>query len=163
MRDRLSLPVATWPRICYGQARRATASPLSLGYEPYDVRLCRLGQSLVTALASADLGHEVIPGPVRLLRLSLSRRISCTNARAQISLPTCCFVLVIVAARPGHNNGEHLIRRSRQVIQDRPSPVVCWADIPQLSVPVCRCPVPWQQYWQQLRRRGIGVPDHGIR
>jgi len=52
----------------------------SLGYEPYDVRLPRLGQSPVAALASADLRHEVVPGLLRLPRLSMSRRVSCTNA-----------------------------------------------------------------------------------
>ena len=44
-----------------------------------------------------------------------------------------------------------LIRRSGQVVQDRPSPVVRWADVPQLSACVSRCPPPWQQYWQQLQ------------
>ena len=29
---------------------------------------------------------------------------------------------------------EHLIRRSRHIVQDRPSLSVCWADIPELSV-----------------------------
>jgi len=53
---------------------------LSLGYEPYDVGLCRLRPSLATALASADLRYEVFPGLLRLPRLSLSRRVSCTNA-----------------------------------------------------------------------------------
>jgi hypothetical protein len=53
---------------------------LSLGYEPYDMRLPRLGQSPVAALASADLRHEVVPGLPHLPRLSMSRRVSCTNA-----------------------------------------------------------------------------------
>ena len=35
--------------------------------------------------------------------------------------------------------GEHLIRRSRQVVQGRPSPVVGWADIPELSTCVGCC------------------------
>ena len=34
-------------------------NPRPLGYEHYDVRLRRLKQSLVTALTSADLRHEV--------------------------------------------------------------------------------------------------------
>jgi hypothetical protein len=37
------------------------------------------------------------------------------------------------------------IRRYRQVVQDRPSLAVCWADIPGLYVSVGRCPVAWQQ------------------
>jgi hypothetical protein len=48
-----------------------------------------------------------------------------------------------------------LIRRLRQVVQDRLLPSVRWADIPQLSAPDRRCPAAWQQYWQQLRRNGF--------
>ena len=51
----------------------------SLGYEPTDVRLRCLGQSLVTALTSADLRREVAPGLLHLSRLSLSRRVRFTN------------------------------------------------------------------------------------
>jgi hypothetical protein len=36
-----------------------------------------------------------------------------------------------------------LIRRSGQIVQDSPSPVVRWAVIPQLSAPVSRRPVSW--------------------
>ena len=46
----------------------------------------------------------------------------------------------------------HLIRRSGQVVQDRPSLVVGWADISQLSTYIGRCPAAWQQCWQQLVR-----------
>ena len=56
-----------------------TALLQSLGYEPTDVRLRRLGQSLVTALTSADLRREVVPGLLHLCRLSLSRRVRFTN------------------------------------------------------------------------------------
>jgi hypothetical protein len=41
--------------------------------------------------------------------------------------------------------GEHLTRRSGQVVQDRPSVVVGWADIPELSMRVGRCSAPWLQ------------------
>jgi hypothetical protein len=41
--------------------------------------------------------------------------------------------------------GEHLIRRCRQIVQDRPLPVVGWADIPELSTSVGRRPAAWQQ------------------
>jgi hypothetical protein len=51
-------------------------------------------------------------------------------------------------------SGEHLIRRSGQVVQDHPPPVVPWADVPHLSAPVSRCPVAWQQYWQQPQGHG---------
>ena len=50
--------------------------------------------------------------------------------------------------------GEHLIRRSRHIVQDRPSLSVRWADIPELSARDRRCPAAWQQYWQQSRRNG---------
>ena len=83
MRDRLLLPVSTWPRICHGQARRATASLLSQGYEPYDGRLCCLAWSLDAALTSADGRQAFIPGLRRLPRLNPSRRVSCTNLVAE--------------------------------------------------------------------------------
>lgn len=51
----------------------------SLGYEPYDARRYRLKQSLVSALTSINLRHEVAVGPVRLPRLRLSRRVRFTN------------------------------------------------------------------------------------
>ena len=47
-----------------------------------------------------------------------------------------------------------LIRRSGQVVQDRPSPVVGWADIPELSTCVGYCSAAWLQAWLQSRRNG---------
>jgi len=47
-----------------------------------------------------------------------------------------------------------LIRRSGQVVQDRLSPVVGWADIPELSTCVGCCPAAWLQSWLQSRRNG---------
>jgi hypothetical protein len=58
----------------------ADLNPRPLGYEPNDIRLCRFGQSPVTALVPADLLHAVAPGLLRLPCLSLSRHVSCTNA-----------------------------------------------------------------------------------
>jgi hypothetical protein len=75
MRDRLSLQVAAWPRICHGQARKVIATLLSLGYEPYDARLCCLELSLVTELASTDWRREVVSGP----RISLVSRCSAAS------------------------------------------------------------------------------------
>src|SRR5215471_10528740 len=46
------------------------------------------------------------------------------------------------------------IRRSGQVVQDRPSLVVGWADIPELSTCVGRRPVAWLQSWLQSRWNG---------
>ena len=45
-----------------------TALPVVAGYEPYDVRLCRLAQSPVAALTSMDWGREVAFGPPRIAR-----------------------------------------------------------------------------------------------
>jgi hypothetical protein len=56
-----------------------------------------------------------------------------------------------------------LIRRSGQIVQDSPSLVVRWAVIPQLSAPVSRRPVSWQQCWQQPQgrgRRSMSAPAH---
>jgi hypothetical protein len=47
-----------------------------------------------------------------------------------------------------------LIRRSGQVVQDRPSMVVGWADIPELSTCVGCCSAAWLQSWLQSRRNG---------
>jgi hypothetical protein len=40
-----------------------------------------------------------------------------------------------------------LIRRSGQVVQGRPSPVVGWADIPELPTCVGCCSAAWLQSW----------------
>ena len=40
------------------------------------------------------------------------------------------------------NHGPVTIRRSGHIVQDRPSPLVRWADVPHLSASVSRCP-PW--------------------
>jgi hypothetical protein len=47
-----------------------------------------------------------------------------------------------------------LIRRSGQVVEDRPSPVVGWAGIPGLSTCVGRRSVAWLQSWLQSRWNG---------
>ena len=46
---------------------------------------------------------------------------------------------------PSSRRDDLLIRRSGQAVQDRPSPVVGWADIPELSMRVGRRPVAWLQ------------------
>ena len=50
-----------------------------LGYEPYDARLLCLGESLVSALTSADLRDDVDSVPPCLPRLKLSRCVRFTN------------------------------------------------------------------------------------
>lgn len=47
---------------------------------------------------------------------------------------------------------DHQIRRSGQLGQGRPSPVVGWADIPGLSSCVGRRPATWLQSWLQSGR-----------
>jgi hypothetical protein len=69
-----------------------------LGYEPQDARLRRLGRSPVTALASAALPREVLPGPARLWRTGVSRRVR-ARIRAQAGFLTCGFPLS-PSARP---------------------------------------------------------------
>jgi len=54
-------------------------NPGPLGYEPYDARLCRPEQPLVTASTSIYLWRDVAVGPVRLRRLKLARRIRFTS------------------------------------------------------------------------------------
>jgi len=53
---------------------------------------------------------------------------------------------------------EHLIRRSGQLVPDRPSRSVCWADIPESSTQGRGCPLSWQQYWRQSRRGPVPEP-----
>jgi hypothetical protein len=59
-----------------------------------------------------------------------------------------------VGALGGTRTPSLLIRRLRQVVHDRTSPSVRWADIPELSAQDRGCPPAWQQYWQQSRRNG---------
>jgi hypothetical protein len=47
-----------------------------------------------------------------------------------------------------------LIRRSGHIVQDRPSPVMGWVDIPELSTCVGSCSEAWLQSWLQSRRNG---------
>ena len=54
-------------------------NPRPLGYEPYDVRLCRPASSLVATLTSEDGRRAFVSGPLRLPRLKPSRRVLCTN------------------------------------------------------------------------------------
>jgi hypothetical protein len=52
------------------------------------------------------------------------------------------------------------IRRSGQVVQDRPSLVVGWADIPELSTCVGRRPAAWLQSWDStITVRMSGIED----
>ena len=100
-----------------------------------DVRLRCLGQSLVTALTSADRRLEVVPGS---LYLSVS---ACPAASGlQIGLRnrflTCGFLPFRGRAHPRllssgtQRTRERLIRRSGHIVQGRPPRSVRWADIP---------------------------------
>ena len=52
---------------------------MSLGYEPYDACLCRLGLSLAGMVTSADRIDHISLGRLRLPGLVLSRRVRFTN------------------------------------------------------------------------------------
>jgi hypothetical protein len=67
-------------------------------------------------------------------------------------LRCCRGATVVTIGRPGRpaRSGYDLqIRSSGQVVQDRPSLAVRWADFPESSVRVGRCLAAGQQYWQQ--------------
>jgi hypothetical protein len=104
-----------------------------------DVRTCMLGgpsQSLTSCVSGLlrDSAH---------VRQSRSRGSRCCPGVTVMTLG-----LPPDRARGGH---DPLIRRSGQVVQDRPSPVVGWADIPESSTCVRYRPAAWQQCWQQSR------------
>jgi len=50
-----------------------------------------------------------------------------------------------------------LIRRSRHIVQDRPSRAVRWADIPALSARVSRCLPAWQQSRRSWHRSRLSL------
>ena len=62
--------------------------------------------------------------------------------------------LAHLAHIPRRAASDLLIRSSGQVVQDRPSMVVGWADIPGLSTCVGCCSAAWLQSWLQSRRNG---------
>ena len=66
-------------RLVLRMYRRARRCQPSLGYEPYDVRLCRPASSLLANLTSADVRCEVVSGLGRLPRLTLFRRVRFTD------------------------------------------------------------------------------------
>ena len=61
-----------------------------------------------------------------------------------------------MTGREGALNLNLLIRRSGHIVQDRPSPVAGWADIPELSMCVGRRRAAWLQAWLQSWRLGSG-------
>ena len=65
-------------------------NPRPLGYEPYDIGLCRLRQSLAGAVTSTDRTDPISLCRVRLLRLKLSRRVRFTIG-LQNRLLICTF------------------------------------------------------------------------
>jgi hypothetical protein len=109
---------------------------LSLGYEPYDVRLRRLGRSPAGAVTSAD-GNEhgvshcsvtlVSPGfTASGLQIGLQNsRLTCGSP--QVSRPPggCCPAVEIMSPR-----GNLQIRRIGQTVQDRPAAAVTSGAVP---------------------------------
>jgi hypothetical protein len=76
---------------------------------------------------------------------------------------TCGYI----GALGGTRTPNLLIRRSGQVVQDRPSPVVGWVDIPELSMCVGGRPAAWLQRWLQSWRNAADprrlVVSRGVR
>ncbi len=100
--------------------------------------------------------------PVTASVSGLLRDLAYVRQARSRCLRCCPGVAVVALGRPSHRaRGGHdlLIRRKWQVVQDRLSPVVRWADVPYLSAHVSRCPVARQQYWQQPEGRSID-PRH---
>jgi hypothetical protein len=62
MRDRLSLQVAVWPRICHGQARKVIASLLSLGsgWPGCCARLARRGNARTASGVPSELEDRLV-------------------------------------------------------------------------------------------------------
>jgi hypothetical protein len=97
----------------------------------------------------------------RLLRRSVcaAGQLACSQVSRCIGLPGSDREFPALTGRSGTQRaracfGEHLIRRCRHIVQDRPSRAVHWADVPQLSVRVKCCLAAWQQFRQQSRRNG---------
>jgi hypothetical protein len=116
-------------------------NPRPLGYDPTDVRLRCLGQSLVTALTSADRRLEVIPGPLYLSRLSLFRCVRFTNRFTEPALDLRLSALLRtrepaqLLSSGTQRRREHLIGRSVPRVRSK-----CWNPYPLLSiVPGVRC------------------------
>ena len=90
-------------------------NPRPLGYEPYDVRLQRLGESLIIALTSADLRRDVDSVLPCLPRLKLSRCVRFTN-RFTKPLLACGFLSFQVV----RDSAGCRCSGSRAAIVDRP-------------------------------------------
>src|SRR6185437_13089532 len=125
------------------------------GSGPLKARLDRCPALFVGAPAAED-GHIVRAGPQALVRLGVALGKPPQGVQELLGefVPVRHASLLAcpsMPARSGRRN-DHLIRRSRQVVQDRLSPVVGWADIPELSTCVGCCPAAWLQSWLQSRR-----------
>ena len=70
---------------------------LSLGYEPYDVCLCRLAWSLIAALASVS-GHSASAPNLGVSRVAPYPAASCAQIRTQIWLLTGGIAIVAIAS-----------------------------------------------------------------
>jgi hypothetical protein len=125
---------------------------LSLGYEPTDVCLCCLGQSLVTALTSADLRREVVPGLPHLSRLSLSRCVRFTNRFTEPVLDLCFLrfhgreharsglsVHPVTMGRPARGTGRNPAVLQTATAQVGLCPVTC-DDVRELDLRLCCVP-----------------------
>jgi hypothetical protein len=80
--------------------------PRPLGYEPYDIGLCRLKPSLAGAVTSADRTYPISLRRLRLARLGLSRRVRFTNRFTKPALD-------LQFPHPRHSLATRGLRRAR--------------------------------------------------
>jgi anti-sigma B factor antagonist len=106
-------------------------------------RLFPIFVSLTEALGSVPASPEASEDP-SIVSLAI---VSCRPSRASAARRAPGR-----GALGGTRTPNLQIRRSEQVVQDRPSPVVGWADIPELSTCVGRRPAAWLQHWLQSWR-----------
>ncbi len=98
--------------------------------------------------------HKIVYGLREIVRQKAPRKRQRTLPIPASKVLTCDFS----GALGGTRTPNLLIRRSGQVVQGRPSPVVGWADITELSRCVGCCSAAWLQSWLQSRRNGADPP-----
>ena len=115
-------------------------NPRPLGYEPYDVRLSRLGPSLDSAVTSADRTDPVSLGRLRLPRLVLSRRVRFTNRFTEqpIDLQFPASLRALPSLRPW----------ARQRVRTRQATASGAASTRDASLPVVPRGSRWESLWE---------------
>jgi len=162
------------------RARNVTAGTISAGELLPHAPLHDLRHVHATTLLLAGVPVHVVAARLGHADPSVTLRVYAHVVREQVAAAADIFARSIqagdtaavsksvskraAAARPkpsdlagalgGTRTPNLLIRRSGQVVQARPSMVVGWADIPELSTCVGCCSAAWLQSWLQSRRYG---------